>query len=292
MLKIKRYNRLNESEDYSSVSISSSAMQNVRDMASRRNFDPEWAKSIQPLLKLSDEEIVQRYYAALFVYGVKEFPKSVADVARIGIFQNYMFKLFDNGFTSAQLQNMSDAYFKYIKDNFVEMKPKKISDTQQPSQSSQRKPSGIDRIKALSPEERQKNFKTLFDPENNKKRVANFPDTLSIDSNGNISMMIGFKDENTGESKKVKLSGKTFGELMYKFSVIAQASVMNMTDTFFSVSGNDRAMTCYKIFHAFSESSDDYLEKEDSKIEELYFTVFANSKSLDDLLNKLKKFKF
>ena len=76
--------------------INPKALANVRDAASRRNFDETWATNVEPLSKFDDVELLNRYVAALLVFH-KECPQSEEDIDKIGVFKNYAHKMIDEG---------------------------------------------------------------------------------------------------------------------------------------------------------------------------------------------------
>lgn len=72
------------------------AYANVRDAASRRGYDVEWAKNVRPLKKFDAVQLLHRYVSALLIFGA-DCPKTEADIDRIGIFANYAHALIDSG---------------------------------------------------------------------------------------------------------------------------------------------------------------------------------------------------
>lgn len=87
--------------------INPKSMANVRDAASRRNFDENWATEIKPLAKFDDVELLHRYVAALLVFH-KECPQTEEDIDNIGIFKNYAHALIDEG--SGTLEDIQTLY--------------------------------------------------------------------------------------------------------------------------------------------------------------------------------------
>ena len=90
------------------------AMANVRDAASRRNFNEQWAKDVKPLSKFNDIDLKERYVAALLVFrpyllknGLPECPKTEEDIDKIGIFKNYAHEFLDR---TGMLQDIIDLY--------------------------------------------------------------------------------------------------------------------------------------------------------------------------------------
>lgn len=76
--------------------INPKSLANVRDAASRRGFDVDWAIDAKPSPKFDDIELLHRYVAALLVYK-QPCPKTEEEIDEIGIFKNYAHKLIDEG---------------------------------------------------------------------------------------------------------------------------------------------------------------------------------------------------
>ena len=87
--------------------VNSKALANVRDAASRRNFNETWATNVEPLPKFDDIELLHRYVAALLTFH-KPCPQTMEDVESIGIFKNYAKKMIEDG--SVTLEDVKKLY--------------------------------------------------------------------------------------------------------------------------------------------------------------------------------------
>ena len=87
--------------------VNSKALANVRDAASRRDFNEDWAINAMPSPKFDDVELLNRYVAALLVYR-KPCPKTMEDVEKIGIFKNYAKQMIEDG--SITLEDVKKLY--------------------------------------------------------------------------------------------------------------------------------------------------------------------------------------
>jgi hypothetical protein len=87
--------------------VNSKALANVRDAASRRNFNETWATNVEPLPKFDDIELLNRYVAALLTFH-KPCPQTMEDVESIGIFKNYAKKMIEDG--SVTLEDVKKLY--------------------------------------------------------------------------------------------------------------------------------------------------------------------------------------
>ena len=72
------------------------ALANVRDAISRRKYDEKWACDVKPLGKFDSFQLMHRYVGALMVLG-KPCPNTYDEIAQIGVFRHYAYKLIELG---------------------------------------------------------------------------------------------------------------------------------------------------------------------------------------------------
>ena len=79
------------------------ALANVRDAAQRRKYDEDWAKTVKPLPRFTDFDLLHRYVAALLLFNAP-CPQTEEDIDKIGIFANYAHELLDGSGTIEDIQ--------------------------------------------------------------------------------------------------------------------------------------------------------------------------------------------
>lgn len=147
----------------------------------------------------------------------------------------------------------------------------------------------FDKIRKLSDEEKQKVFDEQFTPERSNKQCEKYPDTFSIKDN-KVYMTITIQDDNTDEIKKIQLSGKSYGDVLRKYDILTNATVIDLSGDFFKITTDNHGVFCWRVFRLLA--SEKYLDKLEDIIDDCYDQVISESKTIDELLSKLKKFKF
>lgn len=79
------------------------ALANVRDAAQRRKYDENWAKTVKPLPRFTDFDLLHRYVAALLLFNAP-CPQTEEEIDEIGIFANYAHELLDGSGTIEDIQ--------------------------------------------------------------------------------------------------------------------------------------------------------------------------------------------
>ncbi len=74
------------------------SLNNVRDTILRHKYDRDWAKTVKPIPRLTEMDLLHRYVGALLVYG-EPCPETEEDIDKIGIFANYAHALLDGSGT-------------------------------------------------------------------------------------------------------------------------------------------------------------------------------------------------
>ena len=147
----------------------------------------------------------------------------------------------------------------------------------------------LQKIKSLSKEQKQKAFKDFFDIDFSKKQCERYPNTFTF-KNNKISMNISITDNNTNETKNIQLFGKSYGDVLRKYDILVDACVINLSSVFFEITTDNNGVFCRKVFRLLA--SEEYLDKMEDISNVCYNQVFRGTKTINELLSKLKKFKF
>ena len=95
----KRRHHINEmARKLVNRTIDPKSLNNVRDTILRHKYDRDWAKTVKPIPRLTEMDLLHRYVGALLVYG-EPCPETEEDIDKIGIFANYAHALLDGSGT-------------------------------------------------------------------------------------------------------------------------------------------------------------------------------------------------
>lgn len=81
-------------------------------------------------------------------------------------------------------------------------------------------------------------------------------------------MTITIQDDNTDEIKKIKLSGKSYGDVLRKYDILANATVIDLSGDFFKITTDNHGVFCWKVFRLLA--SEKYLDKMEDIIDDCY----------------------
>ena len=240
--------------------------QGIFDMIKRRHFEKDALVELTPSLKEPDD-LLNAYVSSLLITGTK-CPKSLSDVETIGIFKKYLYKYIDFGQFS----------FGSLKERYDELK--------------ERYRAFLDKLGVsarLLSNELPENIFT--DASKNAALAEKYKDTFKC-SNNRIGMLMTIRngDEDDGKEFKLWISGNTLNDVFFKYDVVCESSVLDMSESFFEVK---TTRTGYAMWKIWKQSLSDKLdEKLEDKIENFYDQVFKPSKNIKELVERMKKFKF
>lgn len=144
-----------------------------------------------------------------------------------------------------------------------------------------------------SAEDSKFNMDALNKPENNLKIAQKFPDVYKCKQSPDKSLIgttIQISEIGTTNKADVTIYGKTFVEMCKKIAVIFMAplscTIHNLPEHGFNIELNSKFKTVWKkvIANLDRDKIDDYSQA-------LYFQVFENATSVQDVLAKLRTFK-
>lgn len=116
----------------------------------------------------------------------------------------------------------------------------------------------------------------------------NYPDTLYV-KNGLICVDVTVFDEND-KNHSVCFAAKNIKNVLMKVCAFYQASVANITKRFFKIKVSKNLKLLWKVYvYSMTEKESDKLDK---LIDSLYYSVYINARTIDELTNNLKHFNF
>ena len=253
--------RILESEIHGAVNrtVNPKSFANVRDAIVRRNYDEDWASSVFPLSKFDAEELLHRYVSALLIFG-KECPQTEDEIDEIGVFAEYAHKFIDEmGGTLDDIKRL------YEKNDKVHNDVYEIED-----------------ISELALED-------FYDPSMNAS-FANYKDNCIFCRGNKIGFGVKIIDDDNN-ARVVAIFRDSFGEALEDLEVIIYGSFVNLEerDIWFEIRFNDVVRKFLKAFR--NVMTDEMYDEFDNRADDFYYKYIADAKSVDDVVNGIKKWK-
>ena len=252
--------RILESEIHAEVNrtVNPKSYANVHDAIVRRNYDEDWASSVQPLSKFDAEELLHRYVSALLIFG-KECPQTEDEIDEIGVFAEYAHKFIDE--MGGTLDDIKSLY--YEKND----KAKARNDVYE-----------IENISDLTLED-------FYDPSMNAS-FANYKDNCIFCRGNKIGFGVKIIDDDNN-ARVIAISRDSFGKALEDLEVILYASIVDLDRSFFELRISE---VVRKFLKAFRNVITDEMEDEfDERGYDFYYKCFANAESIDDVVKGIKK---
>lgn len=263
--------RLNEAEENGTtknLEQRDKIFMSIFNVIKRLRFDKNQLTELEPDLKES-ADLLDAYISGLLIMGFK-CPKSLKDVENIGIFKEYLYKYID----------ISQFSFDSLKERYENAK--------------KRYSINFDKIGASKRFLENELAEIVFtDASQNNVVAEKYKDTFKT-ANNRIGMIMTIKDgdRDVDDETEFKLwiSGNNLNEVLFKYTVICQASIMDMSERFFEVDTTKVGKVLYRMWN--NSLSNEEENKLDDKIHSFYKQVFEPSKTVEELIEKMKKFKF
>lgn len=263
--------RLNEAEDNSAtknLEQRDKTFMNIFDVIKRCRFDKNQLTELTPDLE-EPVDLLDAYISGLLIMGFK-CPNSLSEVENIGIFKKYLYKFID----------ISQFSFSSLKERYENAKIR-YSKT-------------LDKIGASKRFlENELSGIVFTDPEQNNIVAEKYKDTFKT-ANKRIGMLMTIKDgdRDVADETEFKLwiCGNNLNEVLFKYTVICQASIIDMSERFFEVDTTKIGKVLYKIWN--NSLSNEDADRVDDKIHSFYKQVFEPSKNVKELIDRMKKFKW
>lgn len=239
--------------------------QSIFDIIKRRHFEKDALVELTPSMKEPDD-LLNAYVSGLLITGT-QCPKSLSDVETIGIFKKYLYKYIDLGQFS----------FGNLKERYDELK--------------ERYGAFLDKLGVsarLLSNELPENIFT--DASKNAALAEKYKDTFKC-SNNRIGMLMTIKyGDKEGKEFKLWISGKTLNDVFFKYDIVCESSVFDMSENFFKVETTRTGNAMWKIWR--KQYPDELDEELEDKIADFCVQVFKPSKNIEELVERMKKFKF
>lgn len=228
--------------------------------------DKEWACNVKPMIQYTDELLLLGYVAALFIYNVK-CPQNEAEIESMGVFKKYAFAFLRGGGT---LEDIIKKYDELSKKIFFQQ------------------------LNTLT-------LQDFYNPKNNQIFFNINHDVFPLGEGGKIGLEIRIYDlEDKNNVQKVVIYENILAKSYEIFKILYQAADLyqanrNFQDPdeiketkYFEVEIGEIAESINTIycFKSLDEKETYHIEKEDYDI---YSSCFDKAKSLDDVINNIKR---